>query len=263
LADTSVVAPERDYDSDPDRFRLGSKLTATHLRPGLNLYENIAGLLDEAGARHVLDLGCGQGALGTAVGRVCGDARPLVIGLDASPTMLSAAPPPVVRADAAAIPFRDNAFDAVVAVNVLDHLPDPMPALLAARRVLRPGGVLIAGVISRRDSPELAPVWRPEPTPFDAEDAPDIVASVFDEVRVHSWDAPLLTLPDTAAITDYLIARFVQAQQAAAEARTLPAPLVVTKRGALVLGRRSVSPAVIDPTRSASGSREYRKGLSG
>jgi hypothetical protein len=81
----------------------------------------------------------------------------------------------------------------------------------------------------------LAPVWRPEPTPFDAEHAPDIVASVFGEVHVDSWDAPLLTLPDTAAITDYLIARFVPAQQAAANGRRLSAPLVVTKRGALVL----------------------------
>ena len=41
----------------------------------------------------------------------------------------------------------------------------------------------------------LAPVWRPEPTPVDAENAPDIVASVVDEVRVDNWDTPLLWLP--------------------------------------------------------------------
>jgi SAM-dependent methyltransferase len=232
------VPTRRDYDSDPDRFRLGSKLTATYLRPGFNLYERIAGLLAERGAQQVLDVGCGEGALAAAVEHLGGQAKPLVVGLDASATMLSAAPPPVVRADATAIPFQDNIFDAVVAVNVLDHLSDPLPALRAAHRVLQPGGVFIAGAISRRDSPELAPVWRPEPTPFDAEDAPAIVASVFGEVHVDRWDAPLLALPDTAAITAYLIARFVPAQQAAAGARTLPAPLVLTKRGALVLGRK-------------------------
>jgi SAM-dependent methyltransferase len=144
----------------------------------------------------------------------------------------------VVLADATAIPFQDNTFDAVVAVNVLDHLPDALPALRAVHRVLRPRGVLIAAAISRHDSPELASVWRPEPTPFDAEDAPQIVASVFSDVRVDRWDAPLLTLPDTAAITNYLVARFVPAQQAAAGARTLPSPLVVTKRGALVIGSK-------------------------
>jgi SAM-dependent methyltransferase len=102
------VVTERDYDRDPDRFRLGSKLTATHLRAGVNLYERVAGLLAAPGVRHVLDLGCGQGALAAAVGGVCGEAKPQVIGLDASPTMLSAAPRPVVRADAVAVPFRDN-----------------------------------------------------------------------------------------------------------------------------------------------------------
>jgi SAM-dependent methyltransferase len=232
------VATRRDYDSDPDRFRLGSKLTATYLRPGFSLYEKIAGILAELGAQQVLDLGCGEGALAAAVDHLSGKAKPLVVGLDASATMLSAARRRVGGPPATAIPFQDNTFDAVVTVNVLDHLSDPLPALRAAHRVLQPGGVLIAGAISRHDSPELAPVWHPDPTPFDAEDAPDIVASVFGEVHVDKWDAPLLTLPDTAAITGYLTARFVPAQQAAAGARTLPAPLVLTKRGSLLIGRK-------------------------
>ena len=126
------MATRPDYDSDPDRFRLASKLTATYLRPGISLYEKIAGLLAERGAQQVLDLGCGEGALGAAVDHLSGQAKPLVVGLDASATMLSAAPTPAVRADATAIPFQDNAFDAVVAVNVLDHLPDALPALRAA-----------------------------------------------------------------------------------------------------------------------------------
>jgi SAM-dependent methyltransferase len=239
------VPTKVDYDSDPDRFRRGSRVTAAHLRPGRSLYDAIAALLAERGARRVLDLGCGEGALGRAA------RTPVtVVGLDASATMLSAVPPPAVRADVTAIPFRDTVFDAVVAVNVLDHLPDPLPAIRAAHRVLRPGGVLVAGAISRADSPELAPVWRPEPTPFDAEEAPGIVASVFGAVDVDGWDAPLLTLPNTAAIAEFLIARFVPAERAAAAARTLPAPLTVTKRGALVIGtKRSVCAEADHPQR--------------
>jgi hypothetical protein len=56
-------------------------------------------------------------------------------------------------------------------------------------------------------------------------------------VWVDRWDAPLLTLPDTAAITDCLITKFVPAQRTAAAARTRPTPLVATKRGALIIGR--------------------------
>ena len=233
------MATRRDYDSDPNRFRLGSQLTARHLRPGINLHEKIAGLLADLGMRRVLDLGCGEGALLDALQSLCGADGPLTIGLDASATMLSAVRPPVVRADAAAIPFRDNVFDAVVAVNVLDHLDDPLVALRSAHRVLRPAGVMVAGAISRTDSPELARVWCPAPTPFDAEEAPEIVASVFGEVQVINWDAPLLTLPDSEAIADYLIARFVPTHLAAAHARMLPAPLTVTKRGALIMAGKS------------------------
>jgi len=114
----------RDYDADPDRFRTGSRVTAAHQPPGMSLYGRIAGLLRELGARRVLDAGCGEGALATAVG-----AGGWVVGLDGSAAMLAAVPPPVVRADAMAPPFADAAFDAVVAVNVYDHLPDPLAAV--------------------------------------------------------------------------------------------------------------------------------------
>jgi methylase of polypeptide subunit release factors len=78
------VATRRDYDSDPDRFRRGSRLAATYLRPGISLYDTITGLLAQRGAQHVLDLGCGEGALAAAVDHLSGQAKPLVVGLDAN-----------------------------------------------------------------------------------------------------------------------------------------------------------------------------------
>jgi ubiquinone/menaquinone biosynthesis C-methylase UbiE len=54
--------------------------------------------------------------------------------------MLGAHPPPVVQADATALPFGPGVFDAVVAVNVLDHLPDRTVAIGEAHRVLAPRG---------------------------------------------------------------------------------------------------------------------------
>ncbi len=47
-------------------------------------------------------------------------------------------------ADATALPFEDDSFDAVLISNALHVIPDPARALAEARRVLRPGGVLIA-----------------------------------------------------------------------------------------------------------------------
>jgi SAM-dependent methyltransferase len=41
------------------------------------------------------------------------------------------------------LPFRDRAFDALFAGELIEHLPDPAPALQEFRRVLKPGGTLI------------------------------------------------------------------------------------------------------------------------
>jgi len=102
--------------------------------------------------RRILDVGCGEGALRAALPA---QPRGRIVGLDASATMLSAHPPPVLQADATALPFPAGVFGAAVAVNVLDHLADPTVAIGEAHRVLVPGG-LLAATASRHDSPELA-----------------------------------------------------------------------------------------------------------
>jgi SAM-dependent methyltransferase len=112
-------------------------VTRQHLTAAQSLYDHLAGVLAGARVRRVLDIGCGEGALrATLQARL----RPRLVGLDASATMLRAHPPPVVRADATALPFVAGAFDATVAVNVLDHLPEPTVAIDQAHRVLVPGG---------------------------------------------------------------------------------------------------------------------------
>jgi SAM-dependent methyltransferase len=213
---------QSDYDRDPERFRTGQRVTARYARA--DLYRDVAARV--RGHDPVLDLGCGEGALAEALTGV--------IGLDRSPTMLAAAPPPTVLGDGRALPVRDASLGAVVTINVLYHLDEPIRAIEEARRVLRDGGLLAAATVARDDSPELAFVWRAEPSTFDAEEAPAIVASVFGEVEVDAWDAPLAHLPDHAAVRDYLIARLVPQAEAGERATAVRVPIDVSKQGCVV-----------------------------
>ena len=49
----------------------------------------------------------------------------------------------LLLADATSLGLEDASFDTVFSNTILHHLPDPTPFLREARRVLRPGGVLL------------------------------------------------------------------------------------------------------------------------
>jgi SAM-dependent methyltransferase len=222
----------RDYDANPARYRLGMQVSERYLDPAAtSLYDRIWTLLPGLKDALVVDVGCADGPLAAArpPGR-----RDALLGVDLSATLLRGHPRPAVLAEGAALPIADESVSAVVTVNMLYHLADPLLAIREARRVLRPGGTFIATTISRHDSPELAAVWQPRPSTFDAEDAPALAGQVFSEVESEHWDAPLITLPDVAAVRDYLIARFVPADRAAVDAARFTTPLRVTKRGVLL-----------------------------
>ncbi|SMD15240.1 class I SAM-dependent methyltransferase [Kibdelosporangium aridum] len=217
-----------DYDSNPDRYRSGARLSKAYSQA--NLYARVASHLTSADL--VLDVGCAEGVLREAMP----DKR--VIGLDMAITFLRNHPEPRVQASATAIPFQDNTFDAVTTLNMLYHLADPTQALREAKRVLKPGGVLVASTIARSDSPEFSAYRERPPSPFDAEEAPQVVRTVFDDVEVDAWDAPLITLPTAESIRDYLLARRVAEEAAQRAARELAVPLTVTKRGAVLIARK-------------------------
>jgi len=93
-----------------------------------------------AAGRLTLEVGCGEGRVARDLARL----GHTVVALDLSPTLVAraAAADPAGRyllADAAALPFPDGTFDAVVAYNSLMDVDD-MPATVAeAARVLAPG----------------------------------------------------------------------------------------------------------------------------
>jgi SAM-dependent methyltransferase len=76
--------------------------------------------------------------------------RPItVVGIDISPGVIAARSedpllPENLVADMEALPFEPASFDAAMFIAALHHVPDPLPALSEAARVVRPGGHLFA-----------------------------------------------------------------------------------------------------------------------
>ena len=104
-------------------------------------------------ATRVLEVGCGEGRQLTAVGTRYPNAG--LIGLDLPNVELEEAwdgvPSHMVQASALELPFADNTFDLVLAIEVLEHLPNPKQALDEIARVAS-GDVVL--------SVPWEPVWR-------------------------------------------------------------------------------------------------------
>lgn len=233
------MAPTRplptDYEENPARFRLARALAARHALVA-DIHCDVARRVRENGQLPLLDIGCGEGEL----------ARHLPanswIGVDNSAAMLRRAPEGGILADAEKLPFPEQFFGSAALLYVLYHLPDPARALKEARRVVRPGGLVAVAAPSRHDSPELADALPQGSLTFDTELAPALMSELFESVEVRAWDAPLLVLPQRDAVRDYLIGKGTDSDVAARAAARTSVPLSVTKRGALVLARKSLNP---------------------
>ena len=98
-------------------------------------------LLPRLEGRDVLDLGCGQGHY-ARLARTLGARR--AVALDFAGPMALCAPAPAVVADAGRLPLRDSCLDVVIAALLLSFVPDRAALLREVRRVLQPGGALVA-----------------------------------------------------------------------------------------------------------------------
>ncbi|MEU9478297.1 class I SAM-dependent methyltransferase [Streptomyces sp. NPDC048191] len=146
FAQSADPARANDYDSFAEAYSVENEdnlVNAYYARPAM------VALAGDVAGRRILDAGCGSGPLSAALR----DRGAVVTGIDASPAMLALArrrlgdDVALHLADLGErLPFGDGVFDDVVASLVLHYLEDWGPTLAEMRRVLRPGGRLIASV---------------------------------------------------------------------------------------------------------------------
>ncbi len=102
----------------------------------------------------VLDLGCGTGVV---LSELAAWATP--VGLDMSPLALAFCQKRglgrLAIGDGTAMPFAPESFDAMIGLDVFEHIEDDAKAFAQAFRVLRPGGRLVLSV------PAFAFLWGP------------------------------------------------------------------------------------------------------
>jgi SAM-dependent methyltransferase len=134
----------------------------------------------------VLDVACGVG-FGLDLLRAAG-ARPLGADYDHA-TLVEIRDRlgsiPVLRADAARLPFPTASLDAVVSFETLEHVQDGRAMVCELRRVLKPGGPLILSTPNREFGPQQRHTANPfHVREFSAEELRSLLAERFSEIQL-------------------------------------------------------------------------------
>lgn len=190
-----------------DQYRSTARLDVRRsvwqpLPPGESAQDVAIAALAEVGPVALLEVGCGTGELAERCARELGCR---VLALDQSKAMVDATAARGVEAvvgDVQALPFPDGSFDCALAAWMLYHVPDLERGLAELRRVVRPGGRLVAITNGDGGMAELlgpAGLVRP-PGAFSRENGAGLLAGHFDGVVQ-------IDLRSTALFADAEIAR--------------------------------------------------------
>ena len=153
--------------AEPDNLNARLRLHAKYSTSPVGWFEWLHHQFNWTGVRDALDVGCGTGLFWSTLPRTLDDVR-LVLG-DISRSMIDlsmaaarqhVAHPLGVEASVQNLPFEDSSFDLVIANHMIYHAPDPNGAVREIRRVLRPGGLLVASTVGPSHLRELVEITR-------------------------------------------------------------------------------------------------------
>lgn len=188
-----------------DETRLATRQAAHRDAEGPNARDLVVAAVAEAGARRVLEVGCGMGELAA---RLVEELGVELVAVDQSERMVELARARGIDArlgDVRTLEFPDGSFDCAVAAWMLYHVPDPAQAVGELARVLRPGGRLVAVTNGRDHLSELVRLagrsWL-EST-FRSDNAESILGRHFQAVErrdAHGW----LVFPSREAAQAYV-----------------------------------------------------------
>lgn len=112
------------------------------------------------GHKRILDVGCGTGLILPELA----PSAEIIVGIDLSPDMLSRAKEragnvALISADADWLPFRDESFDATLAVTLLQNMPAPMHTVHELVRVTEFGGIVVMTSLRHKHSSDQLEFW--------------------------------------------------------------------------------------------------------
>lgn len=118
-------------------------------------------ILEDLGeAQRILDVGCGTGLFIDELARE----KQRIVGVDFSSEMLKVAKERtenlnLISADADKLPFRDESFDAVMSLTLLQNMPNPERTVVEMARVTEGGGVIAITSLRHKHSVEKLESW--------------------------------------------------------------------------------------------------------
>jgi SAM-dependent methyltransferase len=235
LSDPDVVA--REY---ADERGLAARKAAYRWAHGPDARELAFGAVAEVAPRRYLEVGCGEGEFAQRVQEELGCE---VVAVDQSKRMIELTRARGVDArvgDVQELPFEDEAFDCAAANWMLYHVQRLERGLAELRRVLRPGGRLVAATNSVRHLSEL---WElvgldyRAAREFSAESGGAELGRHFDRVERRDVEGTLV-FPDRDAVVAYFASTVLFKDRAAA-VPPFEGPFTATRRNVVFVADKA------------------------